>query len=952
MKSYNFGGVLYSEHSDIIIDSISATNFNYSGIYGIYLSSLSIQNSEFIQGHTYREGGAIYCSECMNVVISDCTFQNNTAISSQGGAIYIYGNEDNKLANSATITNCDFIENTSIEGAGIYLSNLKGYVTGCEFESNRASKKGAGISLACPFPKECEYNIKNSRFSHNYAEQQGGAISWDDKKPIFDELDFDNNNSTYGNDIASYPIKIQAYSDNNTIPYQRRLESSEYYPIAYKISDAVPGQKLITKIVIVLVDEYGNIDYSDNHSSAEISEVDVDTTVLSGTTKVLARSGTYTFDDITIQHEPGGTTYLQVTSEAVDTHKKDSSGDTNLYYNTVYIEVSFRLCETGETDLGKECKICEQGTYSLDPQNACADCPSEATCMGSYTMYPKKGYWRTSKFTDTFYECPNRDACLGSNEMTSDTGECEEGYLGNLCQACDNGYSRTSENQCGSCPEATANAIRLIGIIMLMILVCVVMVKTTFKSAYEPSSLHSIYIKIFTNYLQLVMITTQFDLEWPELVLELFSIQKQSGTITDQVFSVDCYLTDGSSDAYQEVYFQKLIVLALVPAILWFLSFVFWGIMAQKNQDRTYLRKEMIATDVILFFLVHPNITRSSFAVFSCMEIEDKGYFLLDNLDIECWTGKHYLYSMTLALPCIIVWVLGTPALVLYYMYKHRLNLLEIDNRLRFGFLYTGYRNKKFYWEFVILYRKILIICISVFLTTISIEIQALSALLLLIVSLYAQMKTRPFTHKILNIMEARGILAANVTIYCGLFYLTNKIDEATKYFFFKVIVAVNFYFISYWLYHLTYEGWKILKKRVGFLRRRYDHDDGYPDFLREDSLARKVTFDGDQRTCTLVESTSDARANQVSPQNLVDLYKQFIVPTLKWRDLPDLRSPRVKDMDRSSYLSLDFTDRSSILDHQQTLELNIKLPNFDSEEAEGIADESVLDARIMATKS
>jgi len=57
-----------------------------------------------------------------------------------------------------------------------------------------------------------------------------------------------------------------------------------------------------------------------------------------------------------------------------------------------------------------------------------------------------------------------------------------------------------------------------------MILISIFMVKTTLKSAVEPSKLHSIFIKIFTNYLQLVTITSSFRLQWPDIVNELFQI--------------------------------------------------------------------------------------------------------------------------------------------------------------------------------------------------------------------------------------------------------------------------------------------------------------------------------------------------------------------------------------------------------------------------------------------
>jgi len=51
-----------------------------------------------------------------------------------------------------------------------------------------------------------------------------------------------------------------------------------------------------------------------------------------------------------------------------------------------------------------------------------------------------------------------------------------------------------------------------------------------------------------------------------------------------------------------------------------------------------------------------------------------------------------------------------------------------------------------------------------------------------------------------LNQMEFRSILVATVTIYCGLFYLTEDLDETTKIILFATIIIANFYFLLYWL--------------------------------------------------------------------------------------------------------------------------------------------------------
>ena len=67
-------------------------------------------------------------------------------------------------------------------------------------------------------------------------------------------------------------------------------------------------------------------------------------------------------------------------------------------------------------------------------------------------------------------------------------------------------------------------------------------------------------------------------------------------------------------------------------------------------------------------------------------------------------------------MPGIIVWGLGIPFFALMLLTKVRKNLDSLETREKFGFLYRGYRNEFYYWEIIIMYRKIALIFISVFL--------------------------------------------------------------------------------------------------------------------------------------------------------------------------------------------------------------------------------------------
>ena len=58
----------------------------------------------------------------------------------------------------------------------------------------------------------------------------------------------------------------------------------------------------------------------------------------------------------------------------------------------------------------------------------------------------------------------------------------------------------------------------------------------------QAMSLHSIYLKIFVNYLQVIMIMISFKLNWPDLVSDFLRYQKTAGSATGRVINMDCFL--------------------------------------------------------------------------------------------------------------------------------------------------------------------------------------------------------------------------------------------------------------------------------------------------------------------------------------------------------------------------------------------------------------------------
>ena len=104
--------------------------------------------------------------------------------------------------------------------------------------------------------------------------------------------------------------------------------------------------------------------------------------------------------------------------------------------------------------------------------------------------------------------------------------------------------------------------------------------------------------------------------------------------------------------------------------------------------------------------------------------------------------------SYYVALPCLIIWGLGIPAAVYSLMNKWKDKLTTRDVKRQFGFIYKGYKLHNYYWEIVIMYRKIMCIFVATFLRPYGVIVQALVLLIMLMMFLSANNSARPFNRR------------------------------------------------------------------------------------------------------------------------------------------------------------------------------------------------------------
>ncbi|CAG9324277.1 unnamed protein product [Blepharisma stoltei] len=798
----NSNSSIDSYSSFIEIANTSFTNYSNSCIYGSQINLLA-ESSYFLNGYS-STGGGLYCSDCNNISIISSEFFDNAA--QKGGAIYIENKADHLNSSQCNIKSSRFISNIAGSGGAIWANNINLNVFSSIFDENYAkdweSKSvqeiidgmGGAIKIGCEESEiPCYFDISSNNFSNNWAAYKGGAINWDDSRPKLENNNFWNNSALYGNDIASFPAMMVLLNDTNqrALQYQGNSELN--------LNNIASGQNKNPPLAFALIDDISQIITTDCASQAQLQSSN-DDLIISGTSIAYAVNGIFYFRSYIISAKPGSSNEIYVFSSAIEELKMNKSSHSMQMSSKLPIYVSLRLCEIGEAAVGLNCESCLENYYNIDSKKSkCYDCPSSAICYGNYTIVPKHGYWRDNKFTDHFWKCPYPPACLGSPDISnlSFTGKCAKGYENNMCHSCAEGYSRLYKNECKKCPSTVSNAFRLLGIFSLLVFMVIAIIKTSRKSAFVSASLSSIYIKIFWNYLQIMIIIATFSLNWPYEAVQLFYIQTCMDYIGAQLFSVDCFLQ--SLYSKNDVYYYKILITSLTPFSLAIICLLLWLVIyAIKKKSLRELPDDYLSTFTATLFLIHPSITNTMLSMFSCKEINSGEYWLYADLGIRCWNDHHLLYALLFALPTISIWVIAVPALCLIKLVKNRAKLEDISVKLKLGFLFNGYNLKHYYWEFLILYWKAILIILSVFFSNFSTNIQALTVALMLAIFLHIQAKNQPYFESLINKVEIFSIVAALITIIAGLFFITDDLDTIGENILLALLLLFNFLFIIY----------------------------------------------------------------------------------------------------------------------------------------------------------
>ena len=217
---------------------------------------------------------------------------------------------------------------------------------------------------------------------------------------------------------------------------------------------------------------------------------------------------------------------------------------------------------------------------------------------------------------------------------------------------------------------------------------------------------------------------------------------------------------------------------------------------------RVNLMDVYIVSIIIIIFLIYPSLLKEIAQMLNCTDeictsIGVCHKYLEEDPRIDCSKSTYSSFRL-LSYAFFTAYGIGIP-LVGYIMLRRRRLVLKTKKVINtLGFLYSGYRESKYYWEMLTLVRKMLLVFIVVFVNKYP-KNQLYLAMWLITVCVFLNIFLKPFKYSILWKLENLSLISFMVTLNIGLVFfeeLSSSVKPIISFSVFSVNVAILLVFL------------------------------------------------------------------------------------------------------------------------------------------------------------
>eukprot|EP00026_Physarum_polycephalum_P002707 Phypoly_transcript_02715.p1 GENE.Phypoly_transcript_02715~~Phypoly_transcript_02715.p1 ORF type:complete len:568 (+),score=40.91 Phypoly_transcript_02715:912-2615(+) len=365
---------------------------------------------------------------------------------------------------------------------------------------------------------------------------------------------------------------------------------------------------------------------------------------------------------------------------------------------------NFTVSATGAKSI-RDC-ICMEGFYGFG--GACVRCPPECKCSGANIS----ACWLPSGFDVEELKanniqpllCPSY-SIMGGNQCNPRDIEwmgigdfpCEEGYQSRMCAQCANGYF-SDGRRCYICKPYLKWFLPVI-YFALTVLVGVV--------AWFDSPSDSAALKIVLFHFQFLFALITSGLQWNSTILHF--VHSSSAASSLSYMAIECLVKDWDlMNSLLVALFTPLLALIL-GCVAWCVS---WIVVLLPNtsywQPQRNSRILKVAVFVVTFRFF--DMATIFFSMFACTSYDARtGENYLNSYPWVSCTSRKYEGYVAIAIIGFVLEIVGLPLLYVISVKAYRGRLTESDIMEMMGSLFAIYSPLHYYWESVVIARRLLI---------------------------------------------------------------------------------------------------------------------------------------------------------------------------------------------------------------------------------------------------
>ncbi|KAI9221780.1 hypothetical protein BC828DRAFT_380128 [Blastocladiella britannica] len=671
----------------------SAGGIAVNGNGHVTVSSTTISSNVASAGY----GGGVYGYDWAAMSFASTTFTNNTA--PNGGAVAT------SLFASVTVGTASVIRgNFASNGAGVYTSSTGGLsITGSTIQANKADF-GGGI-FADAAANQGNNALLTTAVTDNIA--LGGAAFY------------------YNAWARLLTVGAGVVTTGNTANYGA-LEATKPYQMYWTIpfaSGYSPKDKF--KVGLLLVD-YFNSTATDTPDQVIVSLSSPDGLVVQSLIPRQGfQNGVALFESVAMTGVLGNQYMLSAVAAGLPT----LSTALKVYScGPGYLRTS---AASGSYD----CSACPPGTFSLIADGSCMPCPTGADCsQGGANITTLAGFWidpaSMAALEPKVYRCNGQD-CLGK-------GKCDTNRGGRLCAACPAGFSEWG-GQCQNCATTSPSWV-LIPLTFGLVYGSVLVRFPRLTDAGIPKSL------VFFVQTTLVLISNESS-HAAKAVLNTFNFG------FDWISSIDfrSHCVMHLDPLARIVYNMYEPLTPLMGVIICYIGMRVYHALVVRRKISSYWNWRVMAAFIWTLLWSYLMICKVALSLLNCVQIGD-ALVLASAPSVVCYSDQHRPYY-SFAWAVVILFMLGLPVLCFGLLSYARRRLVKEPNYPLVKELYKAFQPSLWYYEIVLIVRKLLLTLLDVFMAPYEAE-HGLALCVFFYASFLLQITMQPFKNRLFNLAE------------------------------------------------------------------------------------------------------------------------------------------------------------------------------------------------------